>query len=400
MQNIVGVVAEYNPFHNGHVYHLEQTRAKVGGDCGVVAVLSGDFVQRGENAIYSKFARAEAAVRCGCDLVLELPLPWSLASAEGFARGAVGLLASLGVVTHISFGSESGDLPPLDTLAQALLDPTFQYDLKQQLQTGCSFAAARQAALEKRVGPLAKLLEQPNNILAVEYLKAIYNLRVPLRPVAIRREGARHDGSSESETIRSASELRTKLENGIDIAQWMPEAAAEVFARERELGRGPIPQAAIETAILSRLRMFGPEVYAALPDAEEGLGNAICKAANEEPTISSVCAAAKSKRYALSRIRRMVFCAALGVRRGMSDGIPPYARVLAANDRGREILRMATEKTSIYIISKPAACRGTTPEIERLMALTAESHDLYVLGSPAAEERRAGGDWRQSPIML
>lgn len=399
MQNIVGVIAEYNPFHNGHVLHLEKTRAALAGDTGIVAVMSGDFVQRGENAIYSKFARAEAAVRCGCDLVLELPLPWCLSSAEGFARGAVGILGGLGVVTHLSFGSESGELPALETLAQALLDPTFPQDLRRYLQDGRSFAAARQAALEARIGPVAKLLETPNNILAVEYLKAIYEQRLTLHPMTIRREGAQHDGSG-SETIRSGAELRTRIEVGQDITDFIPEAAAAVFALERELGRGPIPAAAIETALLSRLRMMGPAVYNNVPGAEEGLGNAVCKAANEEPTISSVCSAAKSKRYALSRIRRMVMCAALGVQKDMADGIPPYARVLAANERGREILKLASEKNSIYIISKPAACRGTTPEIEKLMALTAESHDLFVLGSPALEERRAGSDWRHSPIMI
>lgn len=399
MQNIVGVIAEYNPFHNGHVLHLEKTRAALAGDTGIVAVMSGDFVQRGENAIYSKFARAEAAVRCGCDLVLELPLPWCLSSAEGFARGAVGILGGLGVVTHLSFGSESGELPALETLAQALLDPTFPQDLRRYLQDGRSFAAARQAALEARIGPVAKLLETPNNILAVEYLKAIYEQRLKLHPMTIRREGAQHDGSG-SETIRSGAELRTRIEVGQDITDFIPEAAAAVFASERELGRGPIPAAAIETALLSRLRMMGPAVYNNVPGAEEGLGNAVCKAANEEPTISSVCSAAKSKRYALSRIRRMVMCAALGVQKDMADGIPPYARVLAANERGREILKLASEKNSIYIISKPAACRGTTPEIEKLMALTAESHDLFVLGSPALEERRAGSDWRHSPIMI
>lgn len=399
MQNIVGVIAEYNPFHNGHVLHLEKTRAALAGDTGIVAVMSGDFVQRGENAIYSKFARAEAAVRCGCDLVLELPLPWCLSSAEGFARGAVGILGGLGVVTHLSFGSESGELPALETLAQALLDPTFPQDLRRYLQDGRSFAAARQAALEARIGPVAKLLETPNNILAVEYLKAIYEQRLKLHPMTIRREGAQHDGSG-SETIRSGAELRTRIEVGQDITDFIPEAAAAVFASERELGRGPIPAAAIETALLSRLRMMGPAVYNNVPGAEEGLGNAVCKAANEEPTISSVCSAAKSKRYALSRIRRMVMCAALGVQKDMADGIPPYARVLAANERGREILKLASEKNSIYIISKPAACRGTTPEIEKLMALTAESHDLFVLGSPAQEERRAGSDWRHSPIMI
>ena len=399
MQNIVGIVAEYNPFHNGHALHLEQTRAKFSGDPAVVAVMSGDFVQRGENAIYSKFARAEAAVRSGCDLVIELPLPWSLASAEGFAHGVVGLLGAMGVVTHLSFGSESGDLPPLETLAQTLLDPSFTADLKEALQTGCSFAAARQQAVEKRVGPLAKLLESPNNILAVEYLKAIYDLGLSLRPVAIRRTGAQHDGAG-TETIRSASELRTRIEAGQDISAFIPETAAAVYAAEQALGRGPIPQERLEAPILSRLRMMGPAVFANLPGSEEGLGNALCKAANEEPTLSAVCAAAKSKRYALSRIRRMTMCAALGVKKGMADGTPPYIRVLAANERGREILKLAGEKASVPIITKPASGRTASPEIERIMALTAEAHDLYVLGSPVSEERRAGNDWRHSPIML
>ncbi len=399
MQNIVGVVAEYNPFHNGHALHLAQTRARLSGETGIVAVMSGDFVQRGEGAIYSKFARAEAAVKCGCDLVIELPLPWSLSSAEGFAHGAVGLLGALGVVTHLSFGSESGDLPPLEALAQTVLAPGFSQDLKEALQTGCSFAAARQIAAEKRVGPLAKLLESPNNILAIEYLKAIYNLDLSIRPITVRREGAQHDGAG-SETIRSASELRTRINAGQDISAWIPEEAAAVFAEEEALGRGPITLSALEPAILSRLRMMGPSVFNALPGAQEGLGNALCKAANEEPTFSSVCAAAKSKRYALSRIRRMAMCAALGVKQGMADGTPPYIRVLAANERGREILRLAEEKASVPIITKPAAGRSASQEIERLMALTAEAHDLYVLGSPVTEERRAGNDWRHSPIML
>ncbi|MBQ9045959.1 MAG: nucleotidyltransferase family protein [Oscillospiraceae bacterium] len=399
MQNIVGIVAEYNPFHNGHAFHVEETRARLGEACGVVAVMSGDFVQRGESAIYSKFARAEAAVKCGCDLVLELPLPWSVASAEGFARGAVGLLGALGVVTYLSFGSESGSLPDLHTLTLQLMDPTFSEDLKAELQHGLSFAAARQRAMEKRVGAQAKLLETPNNILAVEYLKALYTLRIPIRPITVQRKGAQHDGHG-GDTILSASELRTRIEDGQDVSAWLPEAAAEIFRREAELGRGPITPAMLETAILSRLRMLGPDVYAALPGAEEGLGNALCRAANEEPTLDGVITAAKSKRYALSRIRRMAMCAALGVKKGMADGTPPYIRVLAANERGREILRLAGEKASVPIITKPAAGRGASPEIERLMALTAESHDLYVLGSPVAEERRAGNDWRHSPIMI
>ena len=151
MGNVIGIVAEYNPFHNGHARLIEQTRAQLGAVCPVVCVMSGDFVQRGSPAVYSKFARAEAAVRCGADLVLELPLPWSLSSAEGFARGAVGLLGSLGVVTHLSFGSECGELDPLQRVAEALLDPLLGEDLRAELRSGIPFAAARQQAVARRM---------------------------------------------------------------------------------------------------------------------------------------------------------------------------------------------------------------------------------------------------------
>ena len=213
MGNVIGIVAEYNPFHNGHARLIEQTRARLGADCPVVCVMSGDFVQRGSPAVYAKFARAEAAARCGADLVLELPLPWALSSAEGFARGAVGLLGSLGVVTHLSFGSECGELEPLQRVAEALLDPLLGEDLRAELQAGIPFAAARQQAVARRVGALAELLQAPNNILAVEYLKAIFDQRLDLHPLTILRTGAQHDRPAEG-NVRSASELRTRIGAG------------------------------------------------------------------------------------------------------------------------------------------------------------------------------------------
>ena len=227
MQNVIGIVAEYNPFHNGHSLHLEDARARLGEESGVVCVMSGDFVQRGEAAVYSKFARAEAAVRCGADLVLELPLPWALSSAEGFARGAVGLLGQIGVVTHLSFGSECGEIEPLRRVAEALLDPGIGADIRAEMQTGDSFAAARQRAVSKRVGALAELLEAPNNILAVEYLKALYDQRLSLRPMTVRRAGAGHDAAGEGR-LRSASELRSFLGAGRDIRPYVPARAANV----------------------------------------------------------------------------------------------------------------------------------------------------------------------------
>jgi len=397
MGNVIGIVAEYNPFHNGHARLIEQTRAQLGAVCPVVCVMSGDFVQRGSPAVYSKFARAEAAVRCGADLVLELPLPWSLSSAEGFARGAVGLLGSLGVVTHLSFGSECGELDPLQRVAEALLDPLLGEDLRAELRSGIPFAAARQQAVARRVGALAELLQAPNNILAVEYLKAIYDQRLELHPLTVLRTGAQHDRFAEG-NIRSASELRMRIGAGEDVSAFLPRAAAEIFAREKT--RGPVLPEALESALLSRLRMLPQTVYNALPGATEGLGNSLYRAAHEEPTLDGVLAAAKSKRYALARIRRMTMCAALGVTAGMDGGTPPYARVLAIGAQGRELLRAIDMRASVPVITKPAAGRSLPGPAGEIFALTADAHDLYVLGCPAREERRCGGDWRASPFVL
>ncbi|MBQ7895320.1 MAG: nucleotidyltransferase family protein, partial [Oscillospiraceae bacterium] len=196
---IIGIVSEYNPFHNGHEYHIKMSKQMLGNDSPVVCVMSGDFVQRGECAVYSKFARAEAACKSGADLVIELPLPWALSSAEGFARGAVGLLNSLGV-SHLSFGSETGEIEPLDKIARCLLDPAVTYDTKLLMdrEGSLSFPAARQRVIETRIGELSRQLEMPNNILAVEYLKALYELRSEMQAMTVLRFGNGHDQSGSS----------------------------------------------------------------------------------------------------------------------------------------------------------------------------------------------------------
>ena len=207
--SVIGIVGEYNPFHYGHKHHIAETKRLLGEDCPVVCAMSGDFIQRGEAAVYSKFARAEAAVRSGVDLVLELPPAWALSSAEGFARGAVGLLGSIGVVTHLSFGSECGEVEPLETLAEILLDPLIGADIRRELeaQEGIPFAAARQRAVAKRAGELSGQLETPNNILAVEYIKAVYEQGLSIKPVTVQRFGSGHDKISES-GHKSAAEIR------------------------------------------------------------------------------------------------------------------------------------------------------------------------------------------------
>ena len=396
---IAGIVAEYNPFHNGHELHLAATREKLGADSGIVCCMSGDFVQRGEAAQWPKLARAECAVRCGADLVFELPVQWALSSAEGFARGAVGLLDSLGVVDYISFGSECGSVEPLERIAEALLDPAVNAAVRERCtQTGESYAVVRQRVLEERMGAEAKLIETPNNILAVEYIKACYDLGSRIRPMTVQRTGAEHDRTA-SGRVRSASELRTMTAAGRDIAPYMPRAAHAILERERRQGRGPVLMRDLETALLSRLRMLDKAAYAALPDASEGLENRLMAAAQEEPTLDGVLAAAKSKRYALARLRRMCMCVCTGVRAGMNEGTPPYARLLAASVRGREILRLIDERSSIPVVTKSAVGRKLPREARECFELNAAAHDLFVLGCPAAEERRGGGDWRATPAI-
>lgn len=397
--NTVGIVAEYNPFHSGHAYHLQRTKLMLGDDCAAVCVMSGDFVQRGSAAAYNKFARAEAALRCGVDLVLELPLAWSLSSAEGFARGAVGLLDALGQCTHLSFGSECGDIELIKDTAQALIDPAMNAAIKAELGGGIPYAAARQEALRRRDPRLASVLDTPNNILAVEYVKAIYNEGARLEPVTVPRFGAGHDEQG-SAGPKSASEIRHRMAEGANMKEYMPASAAEVFQKEENAGRGFMTDAALETAILSRLRMLDIETFNRLPDAGGGLGTAIYNAVREETGLDAIAAAAKSRCYAMSRIRRMIMCAALGVTAGMADGFPPYARVLAANETGRAVLKAAGSTTDIPLITKPADAHGLSSRVEGTFSLGADAHDLYVLGYRAREERRGGADWRTSPYIV
>ena len=397
--NVAGIVAEYNPFHNGHAYHIAETRKALGEDTAIVCCMTGDFVQRGEAAVYSKYARAESAARSGADLVFELPLPWSVSSAEGFAHGAIGLLGALGTVKYLSFGSECGETKPLETLAFALLDPNMDGEIKAELTEGVSYAAARQRALSKSVGELAALLDTPNNILGVEYIKAIYNLHLDLQLLTVPRLGAEHDGAGEG-NVRSASELRARLGADGDVEGFMPEAAARVLRREREQGRGPVLMSDLEPMLLSRLRALPDAAFNALPDATEGLGNRLCAAVREQASWDGVLSATKSKRYALARIRRMAISACLGVTAGMTEALPPYARLLAATERGRALLREVSNRTRIPVITKPATIRELSREALSVFNMGVSAHDLYVLGYAAREERRGGGDWRTGPAMV
>ncbi len=397
--NVAGIVAEYNPFHRGHEYHILKTREILKEDSLIVCVMSGDFVQRGEPAAYSKYVRAEAACRCGVDLVFELPLPWSLATAESFAEGAVSILNGVGC-THLSFGSESGNMETLKILANSLNKPEILAEIEALLafDPSLGYAQARQRAAASIIGAEAKLLSKPNNILAVEYLKAINRNAYLLKPITIKRCGSEHDGSGGE--LRSAAELRRMMAQGVDITPCIPEEAACVYAQADGEGRGHPDKKLLETAMLARLRFLSEKDFESLPGAEGGLGLRLFRAAMTESSLQGVIDRAKTKRYTDSRIRRMLCCAALGIDAEIGDGLPPYARVLAVNNRGRDYLSRIRGKTDLPIITKTAAVRKLGPYAEKIVSIDAKAHDLFALGFAADHMRRGDADWRTGPAIL
>ena len=373
----VGVICEYNPFHLGHQRQLQWIRQQFGEDTAVVCVMSGNFVQRGEPAVFDKFTRARAAVLCGADLVLELPLTGAIASAEQFACFGVEVLSRLGVVDALCFGSEHGDPAALRRTAHVLLSPEFGEVLRDHLAKGVSFAAARSAAAAQLGGDPA-LLRQPNDILAVEYCKALEQLQSSMEPVALERTGDYH-ALRPHPAHPSATALRVLLERGGDWKPYVPPAAAAVFAHAvpHGLQYG-------ERAVLARLRGMTDEDFAALPYGGEGLWNRMRKACRREASVEAVLRAVKSKRYAHSRLRRMLLCAYLGI--SSADLALPisYVRVLAFGERGRPLLRTARDNGTL-----PLVHAGETPQDRYYYRLECRAADLY--GLFAAETAEAGG---------
>ena len=313
---------------------MEQIRRIQGQDSGIVCLMSGNFVQRGAPAILDKSLRAKAAILSGADLVLELPTTISLSSAEGFAAGGVSILSPF--CDALCFGAEDADRAALMETAKALLDPRFSEALRAELDKGLSFPAARQAALDT-MGIDGQLVAKPNNILAVEYCKAILQQNSSMKPLPISREGSYHDTLPDPENP-SATALRLLLQTGGNWQRYVPQEAVSCFenATQHTVEAG-------ERAVLYRLRSMTDQEFEALPYGSEGLWRKLMHAARQEATLEDILTAVKSKRYTRTRLDRMVMCAFLGISLQDLMKKPPYARVLAFNDRGREILKKARQ---------------------------------------------------------
>ena len=335
----VGIICEYNPLHLGHRKQIERIKAEFGENCAVVCAMSGNYVQRGVPAILDKSRRARAAVLCGADLVLELPVTAALSSAEGFAAGGVKILSQM--CDTLCFGAETAEKDALIHTAKALLSRDFPPLLRRELDTGKSFPAARQAAMVQ-MGLSAQVLSQPNDILAVEYCKAILTQDSPMEPFPIHRAGSYHAEDVDMENP-SATAVRGRMLAAQDWKSCIPQPAQAIFAD------APMHTlAAGERAVLAKLRTMTDAEFEALPYGSEGLWRKFLHACRTEATLEAIIAATKSKRYTRTRIDRMVMCAFLGITKETLEAEVPYTRVLAFNDKGRGILK-AAKKSGTFL---------------------------------------------------
>lgn len=352
---IVGLIAEYNPFHNGHQYHIEKAKKITGADAAIV-VMSGNFVQRGTPAIMPKHLRAKTALKSGASLVIELPVCYATGTAEQFAYGAVSILNSLGCVDSICFGSECGDINVLNELAKILYNEPDEYKecLQKYLRSGLSFPLARQKAIEE-IYPsqdFSDILEQPNNILGIEYLKALYRLNSNIKPYTIQRISSQYHDVDLQEEFSSATALRQVIgQNSLDnLAGQIPITSINIF---EENYRKRYPIFINDFSLLLKYRLLN-ETKSSLTeyaDVSEELANRICNQLNNFVSYEQFCELLKTKEVTYSRISRALLHILLGIKKTDYADIQ-YARVLGFRKDDSNVLTMIKDNAAIPMITK------------------------------------------------
>lgn len=347
MSKVLGIIAEYNPFHNGHLYHLQKSLHDTGSSYSI-AVISGNFTQRGSTSLVDKWTKTEIALKNGIDLVIELPLLYSISSAENFAEGAIKIFDSLKVVDYISFGSESGDISTLNTVADILYKEPREYKniLSHELGKGLSFPKARENALLmylKDIRKFSSVLSSPNNILGIEYLKALKKYKSNITPVTVERFDSNYNDTSYTGNIASATAIRNIVKNGsFDILRKViPESTYSILLDNVKIGHIIPDLSVFEREIIYLLRKMSIAQIAELPDVGEGLENAIKNTANSCNSIVEFLNIIKSKRYTNTRLQRILLYTLLGITKkdiALSKKLTPYIRVLGFNDKGKYLI--------------------------------------------------------------
>lgn len=351
MSGVLGIVADYNPFHNGHLLHLNQSKKAT--NCNfTICVMTGNFTQRGEPSIVDKWAKTKMALASGVDLVIELPVHYAISSAENFADGAVKILNSLGIVDYLSFGSESGDVQLLDSIADILHKNPREFSslLNHELKKGSSYPAARENALLMYLGDTRKyanVISAPNNILGIEYMKALKKYKSKIIPVSIKRKDAEFNSLTVHTGIASATAIRELIRTNQKINTVVPDTTSKVLAKEIRSKHFVMSLDKYEKEIIYTLRRLSLQEIANLPDVTEGLENRIKGAANTCNTLAELMEKVKTKRYTATRIQRILLYALLNIRKEdmeIAKKNVPYVRVLGFNTVGKELISRIAEK--------------------------------------------------------
>ena len=371
--NAISIICELNPPHAGHGMLFDFARDKADGGA-VVAVMSGNFVQRGEPAVFPKHKRAAVALASGADLVLELPTPYAMSSAEGFASAAVDILAATGVADKLAFGAECGDILLLRRAAEALELPECAGLIRAELKKGQAYAVACQLALKDLIGGDATALEAPNNMLGIQYLRAINRCGAKMEALCLKREPG-FTASGLREELRSGNTAPFGLLNG-------------------SYGEALFPEA-FDVAMLSRFRMLPEHTFFETPGGGDGIAERAVRYCASAGSGAELAQLIKTKRHTLSRVRRYLMCLALGIRNDIPS-TPPYIRVLGANETGFALLK--SMNATLPVITKPADGRKLGGEVAALLELEAAATDFYNLGYTDSEKREGGAEWRISPV--
>lgn len=410
---VCGIIAEYNPFHNGHAYHIEKTKEVTNCDA-IVAIMSGNFVQRGAPALFDKWTRTEMALKNGIDLVIELPTYYATSSAEFFAQGSVGLLDSLGIVDSLSFGAKTTDLDALKRVANVLyLEPNdYKTMLQNELKKGLSFPIARSNALKNFIKKeydakyISEILLDANNVLGIEYLKALMYNNSPIVPNIIKRKGEDYNSTNIVDGVCSATAIRKLLEKQeIEVLQdVMPKESFDILNTELLSGKQPMNIEKYEKEIFYILRRSLANDLFELADVSEGLENVLKKASNETTEIEKLIDMMKSKRYTRTRIQRILLHALLNITKDEVNNYkynPQYIRVLGVTKTGEKLLTQIYNKSNLPIVTSVSKFLKSANETgRRMIEKDILATNIYTLGYEIPAYRKSNLDYTKQIVQV
>ena len=414
MSKVVGIIAEYNPFHNGHSYHIQNTKAQTGADF-VVAVMTGNFTQRGNTSVINKWEKTKMALNGDADLVIELPTIYSVSSAENFANGAVKILNELGIVDTISFGMEADDVSTLNNIANVLVNepPEYKAILEHELGKGNSFPKARENALMMYLNDIkryANVVKGSNNILAIEYLKALKKQKSSIVPFGVKREKVYYNSTKIIDEYASATGIRNLLlHNQLEeVRKVVPAKSYSILLNNLRQGTYVLDIIAYNDEIIYKLRGMTVKQIANLPDVSEGLEYLIKEVSNKTNNLIELINGIKSKRYTQTRIQRILLYALLGITKKdmeISKKTTPYIRVLGCSEKGKILLSQINSKAKVitslkkYEVSNKNKrfCIGKQKTLNRMLEIDKMATDIYTIGYK--KDSKAGLDYTKGLIL-